>query len=256
VASTVRTPGSGRILLLSVVPPPGTEEDANDHALRDAREILSEALQRSFERGTAPETLFTIATDPWQEIPRVASLHRCETVVLGSPRLDEPRVEAKLEGLISRLGADVVILRAQHRWRIASVRRVLVPIGGRREHSRLRARLLASLSRTEGCHVTFLRTVPPGTSTELHRRTQRELRALARDEAGGAHETLVEEAANPLEAILRHALDSDLIVLGIRRDRATGSTLGDLVMTVARETDAPLVLLGARHVGARRGRMR
>ncbi|MDH5305662.1 MAG: amino acid permease [Myxococcales bacterium] len=246
VASTVRTPGVGRILLLSVVQPPAELTDEEHPALRDARAILGESLQRSFERGMAPETLFTIAPDAWQEIPRVAALHRCETVVLGAPRLDELRVEARLEGLISRLGADVVIVRAQHRWRIASVRRVLVPIGGRRAHSQLRARLLASLSRLESCHVTFLRTVAPGSSPQLRRRAEHELRVLAQDEAPGAHALLVEDAVDPREAILRQAGESDLVVMGIRRDRTQGFSLGDLVMSVARDSDVPLVLIAAR----------
>jgi len=258
VASTVRTPGVGRILLLSVVETPSEVPEEDHPALRDARAILGESLQRSFERSTAPETLFTIAPDAWQEIPRVAALHRCETVVLGSPRLDEPRVEAQLERLISRLGADVVIVRAKHRWRVATVRRVLAPIGGRRDHSQLRARLLASLSRSESCQVRFLRTVPPGSSAETRRRAESELRALARDEASGAHDVLVEEAADPREAILRHSGEMDLVVMGIRRDRARGFSFGELVLSVARESDVPLVLIGARPrgVAARGGERR
>jgi APA family basic amino acid/polyamine antiporter len=246
VASTVRTPGVGRILLLSVVETPSEVPGEDHHALLDARAILGEALQRSFERSTAPETLFTIAADAWQEIPRVAALHRCETVVLGSPRLDEARVEMQLEGLISRLGADVVIVRAKHRWRIATVRSVLAPIGGRRHHSQLRARLLASLSRAEDCRVVFLRAVSPGSSAEERRRAERELRAIARDEAGGAHEVLVEEVADPREAILRHAEGMDLVVMGIRRDRAEAFSLGDLAFSIARESEVPLVLISAR----------
>jgi APA family basic amino acid/polyamine antiporter len=246
VASTVRTPGVGRMLLLSVVQPPLEVPDEDHPALRDARSILGESLQRSFERGTAPETLFTIASDAWQEIPRVAALHRCEVVVLGAPRLGEPRVEAQLEGLISRLGTDVVILRAQRRWRIANVRRVLVPIRGRRDHSRLRARLLASLSRSEGCQVTFLSSVEPGAPGEARRRAERELGVLARDEASGAHEVVVEEGADPREVILRHAAEMDLVVMGIRRDRTRSLALGDLVISVARDSDVPLVLVGAR----------
>jgi len=257
VASTVRTPGVGRILLLSVVKTPSEVPAEDDPALLDARAILGESLQRSFERSTAPEILFTIAADAWEEIPRVAALHRCETVVIGSPRLDEVPVETRLERLISRLDADVVIVRAKHRWQVANVRRVLVPIGGQRHHSQLRARLLASLSRTESCQLRFLRALPPGSSPEVCRRTERGLRALARDEAAGVHEVIIEEAADPREPILRHAAEMDLVVMGIRRDRSGGFSLGELAFSIARESDVPLVLIGARsgRVAARgRGR--
>ena len=246
VAATVRTPGTGRILLHSVVKTPSEVPDEAHPALQDARAILGESLQRSFERGTTPETLFTIADDVWVEIPRVASLHRCETVVLGSPNFDDPDVEVRLETLVSRLAADVVILRAQHRWRVANVRRVLVPIGGRRHHSELRARLLASLSRLERCEVTFLHTISPGSSPEKRRRAEQELRVLARDEASGVHELIVEEAINAGESILRHAINADLVVMGAQQDRRRRFLLGELFLSVARASDVPCVLVGSR----------
>jgi amino acid transporter len=124
VAATVRTPGVGRILLLSVVRTPAEVPDEDSALFRDAQTILSESLQRSLERATAVETLFTVAPDAWTEIARVARLHRCETVLLGAPRLSEPGVEAQLEALLARIDTDVVIVRVSRRWRIARVRRV------------------------------------------------------------------------------------------------------------------------------------
>jgi nucleotide-binding universal stress UspA family protein len=251
VAATVRTPGVGRILLLSVVHSRDEPADEEDPPVRDAQTILGESLQRGFERRTTVETLFTVAPDPWAEIARVARLHRCEIVLLGAPRLREPGVEAQLEALIERLDVDVVILRAQRRWRIARVRRVLVPVGGSGDHSRSRARLLASLTRTEDCAITFLRSLPRGTSPELRRRAEQEIRALARDEAEGAYQLVVEEADDPLQLILQYAGDVDLIVMGLRRDRRGRRSFGALTLGVARECETPLVLIGGRRAGRR-----
>jgi APA family basic amino acid/polyamine antiporter len=246
VAATVRTPGAGRVLLFSVVPRLD-EAPGEDHpALDDAQGILGESLRRSFERVTPVETLFTVASDFPSEIVRVAALHRCETVVMGAPKLEEPNVEARIEDLIARLDADVVVLRAPYRWHVAHVRRVLVPIGGTRDHSRLRARLLASLSRTDACAITFLRTVPPGTSAESRRRVERELRAIARDEAEGQYEVVVEEATDPRESILRHASEADLVLMGLRRDRGAGDAIGSLALAFARASEVPLILIGSR----------
>jgi hypothetical protein len=257
VAATVRTPGVGRILLLSVVVAPDHVPEENAPVMRDAQTILGESLQRGFERASTAETLFTVASDPWLEIVRVARLHRCEIVLLGAPKL-EPGLEARLEALIDTLDSDVVVVRAPRRWRIAGVRRVLVPIGGRRDHSRLRARLLASLSRSEECSITFLGTVPPAAPAALRARTERELRALARDEAEGHYEVIIEEADQASEAILRHATDTDLVVMGMRRDRGPSMAIGTLALAVARGSDVPLILLGGRRGGAigRRARTR
>jgi nucleotide-binding universal stress UspA family protein len=246
LAATVRTPGVGRILLLSVVSAPGTPPDDDSPVFRDAEAILGESLQRSFERSTITETLFTVAPDPWLEIARVARLHRCETVLLGAPHLEEPGVEERLKNFIATLDSDVMVVRAPHRWRISRARRVLVPMGGLRAQSRLRARLLASLTRSDDCAITFLRAVAPLTPADLLRRAERELRALARDEAEGAYEVIVEKAADPRDAILRHAADTDFVLMGMPPVRGTGRGLGDLTLAVARATDVPLVLVSGR----------
>ncbi len=244
VAATVRTPGVGRILLLSVVGVPRELPGESDLPLGDAQMILGEALQRGYERGTFAETLFTVAADAWLEIGRVARLHRCETVVLGAPQLTAAGFEDKLEALIGGLAADVVVVRAPRRWRVADVRRVLVPIGGGRDHSRLRARLLASLTRSDECSITFLRIVSPTDSEKQQRRAERELAELARDEAEAEHETVIEVAADIGAAILRHARETDLLVMGI--PRGPHRLLGPLALAVARDGDIPMVLIGDR----------
>jgi amino acid transporter len=251
VAATVRTPGVGRILLLSVVRTPHEPLDEHHPVLRDARSVLGESLQQSLESSLVAETLFTIASDVWGEIARVAEVHRCETVLMGLPSLTAAGVETKLEGLIGELGADVVIFRAQRGWRIGEADRVLVPLGGRRDHSHLRARLLASLSRSGERSLTFLRTLPTAMLPETRRRFERTLRELASDEAAGPHEVVVEYTDHPREAIIRHAADSDLVVMGMAPRGPGPYALGDLPLAIARESDVPLVLIGRRPTRSR-----
>jgi nucleotide-binding universal stress UspA family protein len=246
VAATVRTPGVGRVLLHSVVPMPTGVPDERHPALRDAKEILGDSLLRGFERAVPAETLFTVASDPWSEILRVSRLHRCQTIVLGSPTVFEPATEARLRELISQVEAEAVVLRAPRGWRIAQVRRVLVPIGGRRDHSEVRARLLASLTRSQDCKILFLRTIEPEAPFEERRRAERELRALARDETEGEYEVLFEEAAHPVERIVEHARDVDLIVLGINQTSEGGAVFGRVARAVAERCETPLVLIGRR----------
>ncbi len=62
----------------------------------------------------------------------------------------------------------------------------------------------------------------------------------------GQYEVIVEEAADTREAILRHAADTDLVVMGIRQRRGSSRDLGTRVLEVARASDVPLILLGSR----------
>jgi hypothetical protein len=247
VAATVRTPGAGRVMLLSIVPVPEGHFDENHPALRDAETILGESLHRGFERETPAETLFVVGNDAWREISRVARLHRCETVVLGSPPSGVDGATHKLEGFIATLDADVAVVRAARRWRMAGVRRVLVPLGGRGHHSRLRARLLASLTRSDGCSITFLLSLPPSASPEQRRRLEREVRSLARDEAEGHFEVVIETEANPVDAILRHAAESDLLVMGFQHGPLARRVFGPLIRELIERCDSPVILLGSRN---------
>lgn len=247
VAATLRTPGTGRVLLLSVVRPGSAGAAGHEvPALRDAGVVLRESLQRSFESDLVPETLFTISGDAWPEISRVARVHDCETVLLGLPDLREPGIEANLEQLLAEFQADVVIIRAPHRWHINEARRVLVPIGGRGEHSHLRARLLSSLSRSGERSMVFLHAVSPAATSDELRRVEADMRRLARDEAAGPYEVDIEVTDAPGEAIIRRASGADLVVLGMQRRERGSRSLGELARAIAQRTDVPLVLISRR----------
>ncbi len=246
VAATLRTPGTGRVLLLSVVVPEPGGSLRDRPALRDAEAILGESLHRSMESSLVPETLFTIAKDRWSEIGRVARVHDCESVLMGLPDLSEPGMEGSLERVLGGLEVDAVIVRAPRRWRMDEAHRVLVPIGGRREHSHLRARLLSSLSRSGERSVTFFRVVPQATSQEDMRRVERDIRGLARDEAVGPFQVEIEATDQPVEAIVRRAADADLVVIGMQRRERGQRPLGELALSIAQKTSVPLVLISRR----------
>jgi amino acid transporter len=251
VAATLRTPGTGRVLLLSVVRTPSGALKGHLPGLRDAQDVLGESLRRSLESSLVGETLFTVASDVWGEIARVADVHRCETVLLGLPDLTRPDTETRLEGLLGSLETDVVIVRAPHRWTMGDAKRVLVPLGGRRDHSHLRARLLSSLTRSGERSLTFLQTLPASVTEETRRRAEREMRALARDEAAGPYEVVVECTPHRQETIIQHAASADMVVMGIQRRGGGRAGLGALAPAIARETDVPLVLISRRPTRSR-----
>ncbi len=146
LANALAPPAVGRVLLLNVVRAPSDDDvTPNDGRLMMAQQVLGEALNASLAAGLCPETLTTIGTGPWQEISRVATLHRCESLLVGLSDLS--RAATPLETLIETVESDVVVLRAEKGWSLSAVREVLVPLSGRGVHDTLRARFLGSLTR-------------------------------------------------------------------------------------------------------------
>lgn len=247
VAGTLAAPVVGRILLLSVVRPQSAPVGGQrSDALRDAQHILGEALHASFSGALAPETLVTIAPEPWPEIARVARSHGCESLLLGLSGLEGEAVGSQVEELMGAVDADVVVLRAPRRFELAEVRRVLVPLGGRRDQSHLRARLLGSLCRSGERTVTFLRVVATDATEDEVARAEREARLLAREEAPGAHEVLVVRSDDTQGELIRQAAAHHLVVLGLQRQDRRTKTFGELALRLARGTETPLILISRR----------
>ena len=244
IAGTLRTPGSGRVLLLSVLSQPESVSGAESPVI-DAQAVLGKSLVHSLEHSLIAEVLFTIAPDPWAEIARVAEEHRCETVLLGLPNLSDPLVESALERRIAGIGCDVVVARTPSGWGVEDAERILVPLGGHRGHSRTRVRLLASLARSRGRSITYLSTLLPSASREERRRFEREIHRMVRDEAAGPYEVVVETAAYPEDTIIRHAAKSDLIVMGMRTESSGKRSLRGIPHAVAVGCNTPLILTGS-----------
>jgi hypothetical protein len=155
-------------------------------------------------------------------------------------------IQTPLGHLLTTVACDVVVLRAQPDWRLAHVRRILVPIGGRGWHDRLRARLLGSLFRTGGRDVTFLRVLPKGRPSQELARARRELEHIADREAPGRSRAEVLEADDVVQAILDRASEADMVILGVERANRRHRAFGQVTLRVARETATPVLIISCR----------
>jgi len=247
MADALAPPSVSRVMLLSVVGPPGEwPEGSLPPALQDAQAILGGALSAALTGHLRPEALITVSDDPWTEIERVAQRSRCNSLLVGVGRLGPSLLTGPLEDLIDRVDADVVILRAPSHWKPESARRILVPSGGRRDQSPIRARLLGSLCRTGTREVTFLRVLPEGTEPDTLRRARRELRRLANDEAPGVSEPVVVLRDDVAAEVGERGASSDLVVLGLQRANRQRRVFGESVLEIARVTEGPLLMISQR----------
>jgi hypothetical protein len=184
----------------------------------------------------------TIADSPWEEIERIARVRQCAGILLGLTRLDETHTLAGLERLLNRVDSDVAVLNAPPGFELGSVKRVVVPVGGRGRQHGLRARLLGSLRRSSQPTLEFLRVLPANTSADAVRDAEQSIERLAHDEAGGTATVRVVAAEDPVEAVVRAAEGADLLVLGL--PRVDGKTLfGEFAMDVARRAGCATIML-------------
>lgn len=245
VASALAPPFTGRVLLLSVVKSPGeTSEGVDRSEIINAESVLNEALAASFEIDLVPEALTTIGKDPWSEIVRVSATHGCESLLLGLTDLEQDAGGEHIEYVMNRVDCDVVVQNTPTGWTMQEAKRVLVPVGGRGGQGELLARLLGSICRTGNPEITFLRIVPEATGSYELERVRASLKLFAGDQLPyGRYNIKLEKSDDVAEVIKEHALESDLVILGLRRLGKRRKSIGDLALRLARELDCPLLMI-------------
>jgi len=203
-------------------------------------------MQRAYEAGRFPEAMTTIADDPWDEIARVARERNCERMLVGLTQLGDGSTIERLEDLLNAVECDLSILRAPPEWQLSDVRNILVPVGGHGKHDQLRARLLASLGRIEGCNVHFLRVVNSKTSESECRVLKRSLERRAAVEVATDFKVSIVVSDDVKATIIDHVSACDLVVLGLQRSDQQRKAFGKFSLDLALETKTAMVMLGGR----------
>ncbi len=246
VANALAPSGGGRALMLSVVNP---EDLSSKRSLSDFQSVLGEILTTSLNAGFSPEVLTTVSSGTRKEISRVARLHRCESLLLGLGQLAAAQSVENVEKIMAAIDCDVVVLRAPKDWHLTDVRRILAPVGGHADQSKLRARLLASFGRAGAQQVTYMRTVSAGASEWTRQQAEREIDLLARDEAPQACRRLVVENDDVVGEVCRQAQEHDLMILGLQLQNRRHRRFGKIPLEIARQSTGPLILIGERSAG-------
>jgi hypothetical protein len=248
LAAALAPPKFGRVLLLSVLRRADTEEAARGTKPLELGDAIRSALAASFTVGQEPETLITVADQPWSEIARVAKLHKCESVLVGLSRIEdlvgsEGPGETALERLLNDLEQDVAIMRAPDGFHPRDAEEILVPVGGKGGHDILRARMLGSLCRTAKRRVVFFRVLPANTTEAERIARLRELQRFAEEETPptiATAEILLSD--DVIDTVAERASRTDLLVLGLQNFRGR-RLLGKVAIQIASRTDVPTIML-------------
>ena len=244
IANAIAPSSVGRVLLLSIVTSRSDDEVHND--LREAQNVLQEALSLSYAQGQRPEGLISRASSAWAEIKRVAIEHRCQSLLLGLGQISEDSSNRKLFDLIEEVGCDVALMKSPTEWQLKDVRRVLVPVGGGGKVHELRARFLGSLTRSGQVEVTFLSVLSPSDSESSLRSRRQIIERLAEVKLGGNIKFDVIQSDDPVDTILSASSKFDLIVLGFGRI-AKSNFMENPAIRIANGCDCAAILLSRRN---------
>jgi amino acid transporter len=245
LANVIATPVVGRVIVLAVMRRPVPADFDNGQlppAMERAEAVVREALATSLASGHAPETLLTVADEPWSEIVRVARSEGCESLVLGLSSLEDPEDVKRLETLLNRVQCDVVLLRAPPGWSVSSVTRIVVAVGGRGGHDDLRARMLGSPGRDGQRHVVFVEVMRSDTSEPLRRQVEVQLRNFAEEETHGHPRAEIIASDDVVDALVRYAEPTDLLVVGLQQHRGR-RLLSETAIRIARASNAATLLI-------------
>ncbi len=234
VAHAITPTGAGRVVLMSVV-------SQGEEQVESTKELIGRTLRLSLHHGLKPEVLLTLADNPWEEIARACTDHRCERLLLGLGNLDARDQSPDLSSLIRTVKCDVIVVRAPAGWELTSSRSILVPVAGRGRNDALRARLLTSIAREKQKSIKYLRLLSADADEAECRQAEAVLKALGEDEAPHEVDVLARPSASVIDDLIEEAKKSDLLVLGLQ---TTDDVIGGIVSEVARRCEIPMIIIG------------
>ena len=243
LANSLAPPRFGRVLLLSIVLK-NQEKIKFEKALENNQKAMFKAITTSASSGLNPDTLITIADEPWKEMARVAKLHRCKSILIGLSNITELQIQKNIQKLVNTVECDVVIFRQPFiGWEISAVKKILVPVAGFSEHDLLRARILASLWRENHPMVSFVQILPTNTPAEVVGKCRKKLNSFASQIIPEKTDTQVFLDDNPKELLISLSNKSDLVILGLTKPGPNRPVLGSLPVALATETSCGLIFI-------------
>ncbi len=249
MAGTIAGASQGEVVALNVVDLPDVTAYAEaEPFIEQAQQVLRTAQRVAVEQRVPLASLLKIGRSAADEIVAVATEQQCNLILLGYKKEEDPMENSVIFRVIMRQPADVVVLKSD-RALPYPIRRVLIPLGGKTVHDRLKVRIVHSLHRRHACRVTLMTVVPPTATAAQRQRARETLSTAAKIYQIADAEQVVDEHAETAQAIIDRAQDQDLLILGMREEPWFKSFFfGTLAQQVAGQVPCPTLLMKARFV--------
>ena len=220
-------PRTGELTALGIVEvPEGMALSDGATRARHARRLLQKVLDFAPE-GTPIHPIVRIGRHAAEGIVESAAELDADLIVFGWGGKTPGKgngVTAPFSPTIEEVVRDVPCDIAVVKQRGArEIRRVMVPVRGG-PHAELALRFADAIARRHDADLVALHVVPPGITIAVRAQAERALAAFVQQHATARVETVVREAANVRNAILREGDRADLVVMGA----AAAPTSGDV----------------------------
>lgn len=236
----------GDVLALTVMDLPDVSGYSEaEPFIGEAQRVLNRAQRIAVQQKLPLSSLLKIGRSASHEIVQVAIENRCDLILLGYKKEEDPLENSVIHRVISHQPCDMAILKSDN-VSVNTFHRILIPIAGREVHDQLKVRLVHCLYQEESSRITLMTVIPPGSSAARRQAAmvmpKRATQIYQIPEANLA----VDEHAQAAQAIIARAADHDLMVLGMREEPWFKSFFfGTLAQQVAGQVQSATLLTKA-----------
>lgn len=247
LAGKIACRSRGEVLALSVVDLPEVTgySDAQPF-VEEAHVLLKVANEVAIDRKIPFSSLLKIGRSAAAEIIQVAKESGCHLILLGYKKDEDPLENSVIHRIITHQPCDVAILKSG-RLSADSFRRILIPLGGREVHDKIKVRIVHCLYQEKESRVTLMTVIPPGSSETRRQRAYEMLKRSAKVYQVSEAELIVDENDQTALAIIQRAVGYDLLVLGMKDEPWFKIFFfGTLAQQIAGQVQCPTILTKAR----------
>ena len=211
-------PRTGELTALGIVEvPEGMPLSEGATRARHARRLLQRVLDYAPD-GTTIHPIVRIGRHAAEGIVEASTEQEADLIIFGwggktpsgrngqSPTVFSPTIDE----VVRESPCDIAVVKQRGS---KEIRRVLVPVRGG-PHAELAIRFADAIARRHDAEVVVLHLVPPGITLAVRAQAEHALAAFIRQHVHGRFQSVVREASNVRNAILREADRADLVVMG------------------------------------------
>ena len=207
----------------------------------DAQSLLDTARKMTLGQGVSFTSVVKIGRSIGDEIISAALEYRAGLIMLGYKGDEDALENSIIHHIVSKQPCDVAVLKA-YGSQAGPFRKVLLPLGGKEVHDRIKSRLVHSLVDQEDSAVTFMTVVSPAEGAAGEKRASEALRR-ASDLYGVRAASIVVVGDDVADLIVEEARNHDLVILGMRGEPLLRTFFfGALAHQIATRVECPSVL--------------
>ena len=246
-------PRTGELTALGIVEvPEGMALSDGATRARHARRLLQRVLDFAPE-GTQIHPIVRIGRHAAEGIVEAAAELDADLLVFGwggkTPSVRDGfsgPFSSTIEEVVRDAPCDIAVVKQRG---AREIKRIIVPVRGG-PHAELAMRFADAIAQRHGAALIVLHIVPPGITLAVRAQAERALQAFVRLHATGPTETVVREAANVRNAIVKEADRADLVVMGAAAAQTSGEAsthlFGAMPEAIATRSKSTVVVVKTR----------